>query len=159
MQESEEIFRTLAETVSAGIYIYRDSQFVYEPAAERLTGYSQQEFLNMTLADLIHPDFHEIVNERRAARERGEPVPAHFEDKILTKSGAVRWMHVTAAQTSFLGKPAMIVTTFDITERKRAEEALRASEKRFSIAFEANPCRQSLLEDGTFSLLTTVSSR
>ena len=153
LQESEEIFRTLAETVSAGIFIYRDSQFVYaNPTAERLTGYSQEEFLHMKLADLIHPDFHEIVNQRRAARDRGEPVPPHSEDKILTKSGETRWMDVTAAKTSFLGKPAMIVTTFDITERKRAEEALRASEKRFLVAFEANPMMAtiSLLEDGRF---------
>jgi len=153
LRESEEIFRTLAETVSAGIYIYRDANFVYaNPAAERLTGYTHDEFLGMTLMDLIHPDFHKVVEERTETRQRGESLPPHFEDKILTKSGEERWMDVTAAKTSFLGQPAVIVTTFDITERKRAEELLQASEKRFSIAFNANPVLATIsrLEGGRF---------
>ena len=62
LKESEEVFRTLAETVSAGIYIYRDSQFIYvNPTAEQLTGYSREELLKMSPTDLIHPDFRDAV--------------------------------------------------------------------------------------------------
>src|SRR5262249_19771422 len=76
LRESEELFRTLAETVSAGIYIHRDMRYVYlNPAAERLTGYTRDEFLKMDLLDVIHPDFQEQVKARIVARERGEPLP------------------------------------------------------------------------------------
>jgi PAS domain-containing protein len=43
LQESEEVFRTLTESVSAGLYIYRDAKFIYvNPMAEQLTGYSRK---------------------------------------------------------------------------------------------------------------------
>jgi len=137
LRESEEVFRTLAETVSAGIYIHRDMRYVYvNPAAERLTGYTRDEFLKMDLLDVIHPDFRQQVMARVAARQRGELLPLYFEDKILTKSGEVRWMEVTSGKIQFRGQGATIVTTFDITERKQAEEALRESEELFRTSFE-----------------------
>ncbi|HSE22091.1 MAG TPA: PAS domain S-box protein [Pyrinomonadaceae bacterium] len=140
LKESEEVFRTLAETVAAGIYIYRKSKFVYvNPVAESLTGYSRKELLGMTLLDLIHPEFRELVRERITSRQTGGTVHSHFEDKILTKSGEERWMDVTAASTMFRGEPAVIVTTFDITARKRAEEDLLQSEERYRTLFETAP--------------------
>ena len=140
LKESEEVFRTLAETVAAGIYIYRKSKFVYvNLVAEKLTGYSRSELLGMTLLDLIHPEFRDVVKERMSTRLNGGMAQSHFEDKILTKSGEERWMDVTAASTIFRGEPAVIVTTFDITARKRAEEDLLQSEERYRTLFETAP--------------------
>jgi PAS domain S-box-containing protein len=140
LQESEELFRTLTETVSAGIYIYRDAKFVYvNPRAEQLTGYSREELLGMELLDLIHPDFREQVRSRLSEREPGWQGTSRFEDKILTKSGEERWMDVSAAGTNFGNEPAVIVTTFDITARKRAEQELQQSEERYRTLFETSP--------------------
>jgi len=140
LQESEEVFRTLTETVSAGIYIYRDSKFIYvNPTAEQLTGYSREELMGMNLLNLIHPDFKETVRSRVLQRDLGWRAPERYEDKILTKSGEDRWMDVSAAGTKFRGEPAVIVTTFDVTSRKRAEEELLTSEERYRTLFETSP--------------------
>jgi len=155
LKESEEVFRTLAETVAAGIYIYRNSKFVYvNPVAERLTGYSRRELLGMTLFDLIHPEFHEAIKERISSRQKDGMVHSHFEDKILTKSGEERWMDVTAASTMFRGEPAVIVTTFDITARKRAEEDLLQSEERYRTLFETAPNAVEVFDSGLKLMMT-----
>jgi PAS domain S-box-containing protein len=140
LRESEEVFRTLTENVSAGIYIYRDSKFIYvNPTAELLTGYSRIELLGMSLYDLIHPGFRDTVRDRVEQRKLGRQVPSRSEDKITTKNGEERWMDVSAAPTSFCGEPAVIATTFDITSRKWAEEELQRSEERYRTLFETAP--------------------
>ncbi|HEV8370228.1 MAG TPA: PAS domain S-box protein [Pyrinomonadaceae bacterium] len=148
LQESEEVFRTLTETVSAGIYIYRDAEFVYvNPKAEELTGYLRDELLSMSLYDLVHPTFRDAVRERVKERELGLVQASRDEEKLLTKSGEERWMDVSAAPTKFRGEPAVIVTTFDITSRKRAEEELKASEEQLrALSAKAQSARE---EEGT----------
>ena len=140
LQQSEEVFRTLTETVSAGIFIYKDAKFVYvNPTAEQLTGYSRGELLGMNLYDLVHPSFRQEVRERVEQRELGLDMSLRYEGKILTKDGEDRWMDVCAAGTIFRGEQAVIATTFDITSRKRAEEDLQRSEERYRTLFETAP--------------------
>lgn len=124
--ESGTIFRTLAETTPAGIFVHQAGRFCYaNPAAEALSGYRSDELAAMNFWDIVHPDFRELVRERGLARERGEVVPARYELKIVTKSGEERWVDLSATSIEFNGKPAVLGTAFDITERKRAETALR----------------------------------
>jgi PAS domain S-box-containing protein len=140
LAESEEVFRTLAETVTAGIYIYRDGNIIYvNPAAEKLSGYSREELLTMSVLDVVHPDFREKVKERIKTRALGWQAPTRDEDKIVTKSGEERWVDVSAAGTRFRGEPAVIVTAFDITWRKRTEQELQRSEERYRTLFETSP--------------------
>ncbi|HEY6806354.1 MAG TPA: PAS domain S-box protein [Pyrinomonadaceae bacterium] len=140
LAESEEVFRTLAETISAGIYIYRDGRFIYvNPSAEKMSGYSREELLKMDVLHLVHPSFQNDVRERILRRDLGWQSAARHEDQIVTKSGEVRWMDVSAAGAKFHGEPAVIVTAFDITSRKRAEEELQRSEERYRTLFETSP--------------------
>ncbi|HXN22641.1 MAG TPA: diguanylate cyclase [Candidatus Dormibacteraeota bacterium] len=126
LRENEAKFRTLADTIASGIFIYQGNHLRYvNKAAEVITGYSRQELLAKPFADLVHPDSRELVREWGLTRQHRRQLPARYELKILTKDREERWLDITAGETEFGGKPAGLGTAFDITERKRAEEEVR----------------------------------
>ncbi len=140
LRESETKFRTLMETTAASVFIYRGTRPLYTNAAmERLTGYTREEILARELWQLVHPDFQSLVRERSRARQQGEQAPSRYEFKIVTKSGDERWVDFTAGIIEFEGQPAAIGTFYDITERKRAEEALRETTQTLQALVQASP--------------------
>ena len=153
--ESDELFRSLTETLSASIYIYQGSGFVYfNSAFENLTGFSREELLTITTWNLIHPDSREAIMQITLARQRGEEVPNHLETRIVTRDGEERWVDFTATSIRFQGQAAVLGTAFDITERKRAEETLRASEERYRLRVQESLQKsegqfRSMVEDGS----------
>jgi PAS domain S-box-containing protein len=133
LQTSEAKFRALAETSQAAIFIYDDEdRFVYaNPASQELFGYTPNELIRHTIWDVIHPDSRPVVAQRQAARLRGEEVTPRNEIKICNQRGETRWVDYSIGVLEFGGRECRIVTAFDITERKQAEENLRASEVKF----------------------------
>jgi len=109
-------FRTLAEAIASGIFVSQGKRLHYvNHAAETLTGYAREELLSMSFWDLVHPDCRELVSNR----QRGA---GQYEIKILTKSGGERWLDISTAGIEFDGTPASLVSVFDVTKRKHAEE-------------------------------------
>lgn len=137
-QESEEKFRTLAETTTAAIMIYQGYQWVYaNPAAERISGYSREDLLAMNFWDVVHPDFQQYVRELGKDRMRRDHAPpVHIELKILRRDGAERWLDITSGTATFRNGRAGILTAIDITERKYAEAKLIESERKYRAIFD-----------------------
>jgi PAS domain S-box-containing protein len=132
LHESEAPFRALAEATSTGIFVYQGSRLRYaNRAVENLTGYSREELFAMEVWDLAHPELRAKAREMALARQRNEPVPPRYELRILTKEGEERWLDLSATTFLLDGRPAVVGAVFDITARKRAEEALRAGEERY----------------------------
>ena len=125
LEESEEKFRTLAESSPIAIMMHQDDCWVYvNPAAEEISGYSSEEFYEMKFWEIVHPDHRETVKERGQKRQQGEHVTPSYELKIVTKQGKEKWVFMRGATTRFRGKLAVFITVMDITERKQAEDSL-----------------------------------
>ncbi len=136
--ESEEKFRTLAETTDCAIFVWREGLLYVNPAMSVITGYSSDELLVLNAwEEIIHPGDLERVRQNGRARLRGESVPRNYEFRVRTKSGEERWVDFTAGAIHFNGEPAVLGTAFDITDRKRAEQALRISEERVQVTLES----------------------
>jgi PAS domain S-box-containing protein len=126
LRESEEKFRTLTENAQAVIGIVRGRHFVYaNPYLSQISGYTREEILEMDIAQLIHADFQALVLDRAARRQRGEPVPMHYEFVMVTKDGQERWLDLSPDAIVYNGQPAVIGIAYDITDRKRAEQQLK----------------------------------
>ncbi len=138
LTESESKFRTLTEISPTAIFIYQNFRFVYvNPATERITGYSKEELINKPITDIVHPDFKHIIAERAKKRLNGRPVPDRYEFKIVRKDGEERWVDFSARAITYMNKEAGLGTVFDVTERKRAEEALLEEKERLAATLSA----------------------
>ncbi|MGH7791262.1 MAG: sigma-54 interaction domain-containing protein, partial [Thermodesulfobacteriota bacterium] len=126
--ESEERYRSLVEYSPEGIYVHSGGKIVYiNPAGAKLLGAaSPEELMNKPVLSFIHPDHVEIVKDRiRQVQVEGKPEEANVELKFIRLDGKVIYVKVARTPIIYQGKPAVQAATSDITERKRAEEALR----------------------------------
>jgi diguanylate cyclase (GGDEF)-like protein/PAS domain S-box-containing protein len=126
LRESEQRFRTLAETTSAAIFIVQDGVIRYaNPAARFVTGFTPVDLMGRELWTLAHPEYQRHLKQSSIPDQWSRSVPSRYEIKIITRAGQERWVDVTAGSMSFEGTPAWLFTAFDITERDLAEQALR----------------------------------
>jgi PAS domain S-box-containing protein len=119
LQESEKMFRTLAESIDSAIFVYLGTTCRYaNREAEVITGYTRAELVSMNSLNLIHRDSRRTVVEMGFSNGPVDAAPQHFEVKINTKSGEGRWLDMTSSIIDIEGKRGRLVAAFDITERK-----------------------------------------
>ena len=133
LQESERRFRTIFDQAAAGIALVSPDRRILQ-VNERfchIVGYSRDELLAMDdpVAMLTHPG--DAIVDPRSARPAHDP-PVQIEKRYIHKEGHPVWVRLSAsALRDEQGRLLqMIAVVEDIDERKRAEEALQASEDR-----------------------------
>ncbi|WP_293132444.1 GGDEF and EAL domain-containing protein [Microcoleus sp. bin38.metabat.b11b12b14.051] len=128
LRRSEKKFRQLVETVNAAAFIYQRRQLRFvNSQTEDMTGYTREELLALDLYDLVHPDFRETVKRWGKSHQIRESLLSKNEVKILTKTGETRWIEATVDIIKFERKASILVTAFDISDRKLAELELETS--------------------------------
>jgi diguanylate cyclase (GGDEF)-like protein/PAS domain S-box-containing protein len=123
LQRGEANFRTLAETTASALFISQGKRLHYvNHAAEVITGYTREELYSMDFSDLVQADAGEPVRKLERVHRKEIGPASRREVRILTKDRKERWLDITAATIEFDGEPSGLISAFDLTERKRADE-------------------------------------
>lgn len=139
--ENEERYRNTFENIGASTALINENKIIVmvNSEFERLTGYSREEIENKkSWMEFVVPEDLARMLEQHHLRERDRKAALRqYEFRLITKSGDIRDIFLTVDKIP--GTRDTITSLIDITERKRAEEALRLSEEKFAKAFKANP--------------------
>jgi PAS domain S-box-containing protein len=136
-KQAEELYRTLANSSPVGVYIVQDGKFVFvNPQFQKYSGYTEDELLGKESLKLVRPDDRKRVRESAVAMLKGKR-PTPYELRYIVKNGETLWATETVTSIQYQGKRATLGNFMDITERKRAEEALRQSEEQLQTMFES----------------------
>jgi len=153
LRESEEQYRLFFDANPEPMWVYdRDTLAILavNEAAIAHYGYSRGEFTSMTIADL-RPEM-DVEKLKEALKDPTYGFQMRRPWRHRLKDGNTISVEVSSNDIIFLGKRARLVLAADVTERQRAEDALRESEERFAKAFHSNPEPVAIhrLSDGTY---------
>jgi PAS domain S-box-containing protein len=134
LRDSEERYRSVVENSHAGILIVDNAfRIVYgNEQLSQILGYPLEDIVGQGFPQFLDEGSRQLVIDRYLRRRRGEEIPSRYELDICRRDGEKR--HVELSSTLLRDPSGDLYTVaqiLDITERKRAEEELRA-EKEFS---------------------------
>ena len=135
----EQLFRNLTERSLVGIYVVQDGLFkTANPNAAAYAGYTQKDLIGKRSDSIVHPEDRGIHGKSAYDMLKGKR-KSPYEFRIIGKDGSIHWIMESVTSVIFEGRPAILGNSMDITEYKRAEEAVRESERRLADIIEFLP--------------------
>ncbi|HEX4384933.1 MAG TPA: EAL domain-containing protein [Myxococcales bacterium] len=136
LRRSEREYRALFESAHDAVLIVDTESGLILDANQRCAdvyGYTRAQLLGAKLDGVWPGADHERL--AGAARAHG----GNFEALHLRRDGSPIFVEVSAGPVQFRGRPAVWMSNRDVTERKRTQDALQASEERYRLLFDASP--------------------
>lgn len=128
LRQSEERFRLALSFLQDGVVLLdpNGQVLIYNPAMERLTGYSAEEIQQTDLHILLYPDTEErqrVLNGLLDLLRSGKT--QHLEASIRRKDGSRRIVQIASCLVPYEGKSMLLSTYRDVTDRHEAQQALQ----------------------------------
>ncbi|MFH1852781.1 MAG: PAS domain S-box protein [Candidatus Neomarinimicrobiota bacterium] len=132
IKASEEKYRLLVESVNDAIVISQHDKFIFfNRRFMDMLGYSYEELQTKDYREIYTPAGIQILQDRKRLRDRGEPVPDRYETSFKKKDGTVINIEAHVVIIDYHDDAATFAVLNDITERKKGERKLIASEKKY----------------------------
>lgn len=152
----EKRYKDLVENATDLIYaIDLQGRFIlWNPAAERLLGYTHDEAIKLSIEHVVAPEYLPMVRKRMADK-LVDGLPAKYELQVITKQGERRWIEVNTRLLCQNGNPVGVEGIGrDITDRKNVEQELKRSQLLYESLVENMPlCVFRKDRDGKFTFV------
>jgi two-component system cell cycle sensor histidine kinase/response regulator CckA len=144
LKESEERFRALFEQAAVGVAQIETETGRFLRINQRyceIVGYTSQEMQNFSFHDITHPEDLQADLDNVKLLIEGKTREFSMEKRYYHKNGSIVWVNLTLSPLWVTGEKTdyHIAVVQDITERKRAEEALRKREQEIRVIAENVP--------------------
>jgi len=145
LQISQERYKLSTKAANVGVWDWdmKTNEFYIDPTVKEILGYKDEEIPNdiEVWMTYVHPDDREPVMAAAQACLDGKTPEYVFEHRMVHRDGSVRWIlsRGNVMQDAKGNAVRMVGTDTDITERKRAEKALQASENKYRTLLENLP--------------------
>jgi PAS domain S-box-containing protein len=132
LRESEERYRNLVESISDVVYAIDSSGVLtyISPVVKNTLGYEPDELIGRQFLEFVHKEDQDLLMRRFSDLRKG--IVTHSDYRVIGKHGDIKWVRTLTnpiiEEGGFVGARGVLI---DITERKRAEEALQFT--RFSL--------------------------
>ncbi|MBU2547441.1 MAG: PAS domain S-box protein [Proteobacteria bacterium] len=137
LRESEEKYKLLVENANEVVLVAQDGRFKFvSQRASDFFGYKPEELKGYLFVDHVHPEDKGLVDELQHRILGGESSTGVHPFRMYDKTGKEKWVQNNAVGIDWEGGPATLNLLSDISERKQAEEALAASERKYRALFE-----------------------
>ncbi len=148
------------QTMMAFIRLKDDVYIDVNGSYAEVLGYSREEMIGKSVLELgVWVDLEERQDTRKQLTENGYVRNSEF--KFRSKSGEIIYVVATTNLLDIEGERCLLTSLIDITEQKRAEEALRKSKELFYATFNANPLPMCIIskKDKTFMEINEALSK
>ena len=148
----EELYRLLIDNSLQGLMILQDERIIIaNKAVSAVIGYTQEELQSLSISnlmDIVHPSDQERIFKSIESILSGNLPSTRQEFRVIRKDGSIRWVDALESSIKYQDRPALLFAYLDITERKRAEEALRESEEKYRNLVERANDAIIIIQDG-----------
>jgi PAS domain S-box-containing protein len=152
LNEIEERFRISIEHAIDGIALSENGRYFFANASYlKMFGYDRpDELVGKEITITVHPLDRERIISIYNLRLKGKTAPERYEFKGIRRDGTHNHIEITAVKINYKGRSLVSASFRDVTERKKAEKALKENEAKFRTLFDAspNPVALSSLESG-----------
>ncbi len=132
-RRAQELFKTLANNSPIAVYIEQDGKLQFVNVQfKHHAGMGEAGLLGTDASKFVMPEDRDAVKQSAQEMLQGQR-PNPYEYRFVGRSGRVMWVMERVASIQHNGRPAVLGTFMDITERKQSEDALVRSESQLRL--------------------------
>lgn len=129
LAESENKFRSFVRNTMLGVGVMQDDRFCFvNYALAEAFGYDWEEIVGWSpqkVYEIIHPDDRDFVFEQAQKKQVGDPDVVHnYVFRAFDQNSEIRWLEIYSKTIDYDGRPAILMSLLNVTEKKQAQEEL-----------------------------------
>ena len=130
VRASEDKYRQLVEKSLAGVFVYRGDRILYANSRFKdIVGFTLDEVTGRSFWDFIYEKDLPMVHARVEQRTQRNVSDLRYECRLNARDGSIVWAEVVSSPIDYEGAPAVLVSVYDVTQRKENEEKQRELSK------------------------------